>query len=332
MARTKTAFVFAGGGSLGAVEVGMLRTLNEAEVAADFVVGSSAGAINAAHFAGDPTEDGIHRLEAVWCSVRRSTVFPARPMRSVLALLGVRNSIITRTPLRLLLEHELSYEVLEDARIPCHVMATDVRNGEEVLLSSGPAVEAVLASSAIPGVFPPVSVQGRQLIDGGIASNTPIAAAVALGAQRVIVLPTGFSCQIDEAPRDALGIALHALNLLIARQLVLDVERYRFKVELLVVPPLCPLARSPYDFSGTAELIERAAANTWEWLDAGGLSQPGMPGALEPHAHSGVSDDVGGTGGALAGSFRHSRILRATAGPSTSLCGVFFGGAEGKGH
>jgi len=111
MARTKTAFVFAGGGSLGAVEVGMLRTLNEAEVTADFVVGSSAGAINAAHFAGDPTADGIRRFEVVWHSVRRSTVFPVRPKRGVLALLGVRNSIVARTPLRLLLEREFSIQV-----------------------------------------------------------------------------------------------------------------------------------------------------------------------------------------------------------------------------
>ncbi len=292
MANTKTAFVFAGGGSLGAVEVGMLRTLNEADVAADFVVGSSAGAINAAYFAGNPTADGIRRLEAIWCTVRRSTVFPARPTRSVLAVLGMRNSIVAPTSLRQLLERVLPYEALEDARIPCHVVATDVRNGEEVLLSSGSAVDAVLASAAIPGVFPPVSVQGRQLIDGGIASNTPIAAAVALGARRVIVLPTGFSCEIDEAPRDALGMSLHALHLLIARQLARDVERFRFKVELLVVPPLCPLARSPYDFARTAELIERAAENTWEWLDAGGLSQSGMSGALESHSYSGGSDDA----------------------------------------
>lgn len=290
--RGTTAFVFAGGGSLGAVEVGMLRELNRAGVDADFVVGSSVGAINAAHFAGDPTARGIRNLEAIWRGVTRANVFPARPTRSLLALLGARNSIVSPNSLRRLLEEHLSYDQLEAASIPCHVVATDVFDGEEVLLSSGSVVEAVLASSAIPGVFPPVALGGRILIDGGIASNTPIAAAVSLNARRVIVLPTGFSCRIERAPSDAMAVALQALNLLIARQLVRDVERFGSEVELTVVPPLCPLARSAYDFSGTSELIERAAGHTRQWLDAGGLGQHGVPGALTPHTHTGGADDA----------------------------------------
>jgi NTE family protein len=143
----------------------------------------------------------------------------------------------------------------------------------------------VLASAAIPAVFPPVRIAGRQLSDGALASNTPLTAALALGAERLIVLPTGFSCSIERPPRSALGMALHAVNLMIARQLVVDVERFCSLAEIVVVPPLCPLNVTSADFTHNGELIDRAAENTRRWLDSGGLSVREVPGPLRPHAH-----------------------------------------------
>ncbi len=109
--------------------------------------------------------------------------------------------------------------------------------------------------------------------------------AARLGAGRIIVLPTGVSCHADPVPRSAIGVALHAVNLLIARQLVSDVQRLQGEVELHVVPPLCPVARSAYDFSGTDELIERAAKSTRSWLEQDGLEKRVIPAELNPHAH-----------------------------------------------
>jgi len=281
----KTAFVLAGGGSLGAVEVGMLRALVEAEVRPDLVVGSSVGAINAAYFAGAPDRAGVDRLAAIWSRIRRGDVFPMGAGQGLMALLGRRSSLLSSRPLRDLLRAQLPCGRLEETVIPCHVVATDLLRGDEVVLSRGPTVPAILASAAIPGVFPPVELDGRHLADGGIASNTPIAAAVALGATRVVVLPPGFSCRTPAPPRSALGVSLQALNLLIARQLVVDVEHFRGRVALRVVPPLCPLARSAYDFSGSRVLIERATASTRAWLAEGGLEKDEIPESLPPHAH-----------------------------------------------
>lgn len=280
-----TAFVLAGGGSLGAVEVGMLQALLEAGITPDLVVGASVGAVNGVHFAALPDASGIARLGEIWRRIGRGDVFPVSPTRSIRALLGGANSLVSPNGLRRLLEEHLPCDALEDTVIPVHVVATDFVSGGEVLLSRGSAVEAVLASAAIPAIFPPVERDGRTLVDGGIASNTPVTAAVGLGAKRLVVLPTGFSCHADPVPRSAIGVALHALNLLIARQLVSDVERLRGAVDLHVVPPLCPMARSPYDFSGTDELIERAAKSTRHWLERGGLEDAAIPGELQPHAH-----------------------------------------------
>ena len=285
----KTAFVLAGGGSFGAVQVGMLRELVGNGIVPDFVVGSSVGAINGAYFAGAPTPEGVARLDAIWCGLRRRDVFPVT-WRSLMGLLARRDYLVDSRGLRALLERCLPYRNLEDAVIPVHVVATDVLGGGTVRLSTGSAADAVLASCAIPAAFPPVRIGERQLIDGGVASNTPISVAVELGARRLFVLPTGFACTLESPPRGAIANALHGLNLLVANQLVRELERYRGKAEIITVPPLCPLAVSPYDFSHAGELIERTAAQTRHWLERRVLGEQRIPGALHPHSHADGSE------------------------------------------
>jgi NTE family protein len=278
----RTAFVLAGGGSFGAVQAGMLRELFAYGVMPDLVVGSSVGAINGAYLAGSPTPQGVARLEAIWRSLRRHDVFPMS-LRSLIGLIGRRNFMVDPCGLRRLLEDNLPYQALESAAVPLHVVATDVLGGAVVRLSAGPVVEAVLASCAIPAAFPPVSIGERYLMDGAVASNTPVRAAVELGASRLIVLPTGYACALESPPRGAIALMLHAITLLTAHQLVTDLERYSGQVEIVTLPPLCPLAVSPYDFSHGSELIERAAAQTRRWLDQGGIEKHRIPGALRPH-------------------------------------------------
>lgn len=286
----RTAFVLAGGGSLGAVQVGMLKALVRLSVVPDFVVGASVGAINGTYFAMEPNEQGVARLERVWLRLRRATIFPFSAASGLLAVFGRRDHLVTSALLRALIESELPRQKLEDARIPCYVIATDVLTGGEIALASGPAVTALLASAAIPAVFPVVSIDGRHLIDGGVANNTPISTAIDLGATRVIVLPTGMSCGLTGPPRGAVALALHALNLLIMRQLLKDIERFAEHAELVVLPPLCPLTTNTYDFSHTGELIHRAEAATRLWLRKNGLLSGGAPAELQFHHHDGGPD------------------------------------------
>lgn len=279
----RTAFVLAGGGSLGAVEVGMLQALFEWGVVPDFIVGASAGAINAAYIAANPTLAGARDLERIWCALKRREVLPFN-LRSVFGLLRHRDHLVDSSGLRHLLERCLPYRQLEAAALPVHIVATDVLTGKEVLLSHGPVVDAVLASAAIPGVYPPVCIDGRWLIDGGVANNTPISAAVGLGATRIVVLPTGFACALEQAPTGVVSGAVHALSLLVARQLVRDAERYGGgAVQLRIVPSLCPLGVSPYDYSAAATLIARARTSTQAWLEGGGLDVARTPPQLREH-------------------------------------------------
>ena len=279
----RTAFVFAGGGSLGAVQVGMLRELMRYGLDADFVVGSSVGALNAAYFAAAPNAAGVEKLACVWCSLRRHDVFPVT-LRSLLRFVGGQDHLIDPSNLRLLIKRHVPFLNLEDASIPVHVIATNL-GGAAVCLSSGPAIERILASAAIPAAFPPVRIDNQYLFDGAIGSNTAILTAAKLGATRIIVLPTGFACDLHEPPKGAIARVLHAITLLIANQIVRDLKELAGKVDISIVPSLCPLDVSPYDFSSAAQLIERAADNTRKWIEGGGLSRPDIPDSLLPHSH-----------------------------------------------
>jgi NTE family protein len=282
--RTKTAFVFAGGGSFGAIQVGMLQSLAAHGITADMVVGSSVGALNGAFYAGDPTLKGVERLGTIWRGLTRQDVFPMS-WRTVLSFLWRRDFLIPHDGIRKLIEDHIPYRNLQDAKLPLHIVTTDIVTGDSVVLSEGPIDEAIVASTAIPGAFAPVHYKDYYLADGAISSNTPIQVAVKKGARRPIILPTGHACATQTPPVGAVANALHALTLLIARQLVSELESLGPEIEYFVVPPLCPLVGSPYDFSRTSDHIARAIQTTDAWLAQHDLQQGRIPDEMRPHGH-----------------------------------------------
>jgi NTE family protein len=277
----KTAFVLAGEGSLGAIQVGMMHSLAAHGISADMVVASSVGALNGAYYAGDPTLKGVLQLETIWRGLQRHDVFPIT-WRTLLGFVLHRDFLIPHDGIKKLIDDHLPYCDLQDAMLPIHIVTTDFVSGNSVVLSEGSAAQAIIASTAIPGAFAPVHYRDFCLADGAISSTTPVRVAVAKGAQRLIILPTGYACAMDAPPSGAIGNALHALTLLIARQLVSELEALDPGIEYFVVPPLCPLVGSPYDFTRTADHIERAIRSTDSWLERNGLEQSGIPDEMRP--------------------------------------------------
>jgi NTE family protein len=261
-----TAFVLSGGGSLGSVQVGMLLALAERGLVPDFIVGTSVGAINAAYTAGHPGLSGAESLANIWSGLTRRDVFPTDPWRLMRVAARREPGFANPTPLRRLLVRHLGYDRIEDAGCSLTVVATEVATGREVHVGRGDVVDAVMASAALPGVFPPVQVGAHLLMDGGVVNNTPISAAVAHGADVVYVLPTGYACALSEAPRSAIGMAMHAVTVAIQQRLISDVQALQGSATLRVAPPLCPLAVSPVDFSHSDELVRRARESTLRWL------------------------------------------------------------------
>lgn len=278
-AQGKTAFVLSGGSSLGAIQVGMLQALMEAGIKPDFLIGTSVGAVNAAWLAGQPDLGGALKLAEIWTGLRRQDVFPLNPWAGAQGLLGRTNHVISNSGLRNILEKNLPYQRLEEASVPVHVLTTDLKTGRAVVISSGPAVPALLASTAIPGVFPPVTIGRRELIDGGVANHTPIAAALALGASKVIVLPIGYPW-VRNQPTNALGMALHALARFVEQRLEAEVHAYRNSADIVLLPTVDDLPVSPADFSRTHELIKLAYRSSRRYL----ASTASRPPALKPAA------------------------------------------------
>jgi NTE family protein len=245
----------------------MLRALTEMGIQPGLLIGASVGAINAAWMGGRPSHAGAQELAEIWLGLRRQDVFPISPWSGARGLIGRSNHVIPNASLRTLLEKHIPYRRLEEAQMPVHIITTELKTGRAFDISSGPAVPALLASTAIPGVFPPVTIGSRTLVDGGIASHTPIAAAIELGAKRIYVLPVSYTW-LNQEPTHALGMALHALARFVEQKVDIEVAANKdvADIHVLVAADLPPV--SPADFSRTKELIERGYKSTLRYLDA----------------------------------------------------------------
>ncbi|HEX6681591.1 MAG TPA: patatin-like phospholipase family protein [Candidatus Limnocylindrales bacterium] len=184
-------FVLGGGGVLGAVEVGMLRALFRAGILPDVVVGCSIGAINAVMVARHPEPAVIDDLVRLWASPEMNEVYGDSVPRQMRRF-ATRNHLHPPQPLRRMLERHLGPQLsFADMRVPLHVVAASIERAAEHWFTEGPVLPAVMASAAVPGVLPPVDIDGEHFIDGSVVRPSPIARAVDLGAEDIYVLQVG---------------------------------------------------------------------------------------------------------------------------------------------
>jgi NTE family protein len=263
----------------------MLKALFEYGIVPDMLVGTSVGAINAAVIAYNPTYEGVKNLEKMWLSIQRKTIFPLSLRNNVLGLLQQKNHLINPKGLKELIQNNLPYTNFEDVQIPIYVVAMDINTGEEVVFSRGPALPALLASAAIPMIYPPVQIGHHALVDRGVINNSPISTAVHYGTERVIVLPTGYTCDRKKTPQNLIEMALTSSKYATHRKLGTDLLLYKDKVILRMIPSLCPLNVSSHDFSQTKTLIERSYQQTKTWLAIGSLESETSPKFMKFHEH-----------------------------------------------
>lgn len=281
-----TAFVLSGGGSLGAVQVGMLQALADHGIAPDLLVGTSAGALNASFVAGHGWDRrGVDDLARIWLSLRTRAVFSLDLRLAVTALAGRRSALFVDRGTRDLLDRHLRFTRLEHSPVPLVVVATDQLTGEEVALRHGDARSAILASCAIPGVFPAVRFEGRALVDGGLADNTAVTQAVAAGADTVYVLPSGYACALRTPPKTPVAALVHAFTLLTHQRLVADIAFYRDRVDLVVLPPPCPIRISPANFTRSADLIRMGRVHAERALSRAGGRRTHPDRLIATHSH-----------------------------------------------
>ena len=275
MTSPTTAFVLGGGGHLGAHEVGMLRALLERDIVPDLVVGTSIGAINGAAVAAEPTVAAVARLAEMWTSFERDDVFGGSVLGRLGTLARTRTHLHRNDGLRRLLSDALPVDAIEALPVPFECVAASIEGASERWFTSGPLVDAILASSAVPGVLPPVAMGGEHFIDGGIVNSIPVGRAVARGARRIYVMHVGRVDRPLEPPRWPWEVALVAFEVARRHRFLGDIAALPDHLEVHVLPtgqrqPPRFTDLSQFRYRDTAKIpehIERAHAASAAYLD-----------------------------------------------------------------
>lgn len=219
------------------MQVGALRALIEAGITPDLVVGTSAGSMNAAFVAFDPTPHGIAKLASIWGGLDDDDLFPGARFRTSWARVLMKgNRVFDNTGLRRVIESRLGTPAFEDARIPFAVVATELETGAEQVFSSGPIIEPLLASAAMPGIFPPVEIDGKLYMDGGVCNQVPIAPALDMGARRIFVLNASAHNHRPRPLNRPIDHLLHAFQISRSKRLEWELPTSSQKAEVVVIP------------------------------------------------------------------------------------------------
>jgi NTE family protein len=308
-----TAWILPGGAGFGAIQVGAATAFLERGIVPDLIIGASVGAINAAVLAADPTLRGAARLRRLWLTTKRRDLLALRPSTMVSGRMGRANHLFGNDTLSAWLRSIVPYELIEDAALPLTITASDVAAAEAVYLRRGDVIEALLASSASPGLLPPVRIADRWLVDGWVLANAPLGWAAGQGADVIYMLPCGGTERYRTVAKPSLlrrlardnhtrarllaerglpggAAAIHQelVGALVARSIRREFLAWTPRVDIYL-PPAPDVGRlSTFSFDEVPGLIARAYRLAKDWLpDARPLTAQAL---AEPSMLAGVND------------------------------------------
>lgn len=260
------AFVLSSGFNLGAVQVGMLRALVEQDITPDMIVGCSVGAINGAAFAEHPTLARVAHLEHIWRGIDGKDLMPRQWLPPAVAMARRGEAIHPPDGILRLLRSTLKASTFEDLPTPFHCVATDLLNGDEKWFDEGPLHRAVLASTAMPAIYPSVEIDGRRYLDGAVVNDLPIRRAAELGAQTLYVFEVGPLTRSWTEPKRPLETAIQAYWIARRHRFKRELESLPDDVEVHVLPHGDPPQLKFHDLSHTDDLMEGAYKATTAYL------------------------------------------------------------------
>jgi NTE family protein len=292
----QTAFVLGGGGVHGAAEVGMLQALEEAGIRPDLVLGTSVGAINGAMLAAVP-DAAVARLTGLWTNIGEFSPFDASLIEQATTFARTRTHLHGNHRLRRLLMTHLPVRRFEELELPFQCVAASIERASARWFDRGPLVDALLASTAVPGLLPAVKIDGEHHLDGGLVDSIPVGRAIELGAQQVFVLQVGRIEQPLTAPKRPWEVGLVAFEIARRHRFVEAMERVPGEVDVHVLPTGAgeamrftdPSQFRYRDVSKVGERIADACEATRDYLAEHGLGAPATSG--------GPADGVGASVG-----------------------------------
>ena len=272
-------FVLGGGGSLGAVQVGMLEALSELRVVPNLVIGTSVGSLNGAVIALNPA-GAANRLSHAWARITHNQIFPGGLLAQARTLQRSRTHLFPNSGLTAVIADFLGVTTTFDSlAIPFAAVTMDVATARAHVIRSGPLLPALLGSSAIPGIFPPVEHDGRTLYDGGVVANVPLRQALELGARSLVVLDCTFPGHLLPPPESFAETLLFTAMVTMRSQASLEAPLVAAHVPVVYLPGPAACRCSPFKFDSTELLIEGAYEAALLFLRDLQVDGPGLYGS-----------------------------------------------------
>lgn len=228
----------------------MANALAAAGLQPDIIVGTSVGSINGAVLASAPVTTSTLRLNQMWTSLASAGVFGESVFSRVRNLFNHWTHLHSNEPLKRLIEQWVPYDKIEEAYTTFQCVAACIERSSEHWFDSGDVESAILASCALPGVLPPVEIEGLHYIDGGVVNSIPVSRAQDLGATEIFVLHVGHIDDPLEAPRHPWDVAMVSFEIARRHRFHRDVAHLHDGVDIHVLPT----GRTPGRYNDPAKL------------------------------------------------------------------------------
>ena len=251
--------MLSGGGAMGALQVGILRVLMRRGFQPSRIVGTSVGALNGAFLAFYPGLEGVEQLTEIWRSLENQRFIRFNPVRVAYRLASRQLCLFNNDFLQRLVAEHTTEDDFAATRVPLHITATDLSTGRKHVFSEGPVSRAVLASTAIPGIFCPVEIDGHAYLDGGIVSNLDLETAVELGAREVLAIDLS-RCFDLPSPASALDVITRTVDIVMRERVERDLATLGRRTKITLIQPEIEHGPGVGELRHVSALIERGEA------------------------------------------------------------------------
>ena len=261
------ALVLSGGGVLGALQAGILRALFRTPYRPDLIVGTSAGAINGAFLSFQPDAEGADDLVNIWSSLRDKSLFMFNPLRVAYQMFTQKLCLFNSD---LLEELVVQYAPADDfgaTKIPLYITTTNLSKGHKQVFHEGPISRAILASTALPGFFCPVEIDGDQYVDGGVLANLDLQTALDLGATEILAIDLS-RCIDGQRPDSMVSLWMQTLDVIQRERVESEMARLSHKAHITLIQPGIETSQSLSSFNKVEQLMDEGQAFGEKVIDA----------------------------------------------------------------
>ncbi|MCI0856493.1 MAG: patatin-like phospholipase family protein [Chloroflexi bacterium] len=272
------ALVLSGGGAMGALQAGILRVLTRRGFRPSRIVGTSVGALNAAFLAFHPGETGGEMLVNVWRSLQDEHYLRINPVRVALRIASRKLYLVNNDFLQKLIAEHIVIDDFSSTEVPLYIAATNLATGRKHVFNEGSVSQAVLASSAIPGIFSPVEIEGDFYVDGGVTANLDLETAVEAGAKQILAIDLSHCFEVPD-PSNVMDVVTRTVEIVLRERVEQDVRRLGEKTEIALLQPRIESGPGVGDLSQASSLLEQGEAYAErifdKCFDGKGRLQPG---------------------------------------------------------